>query len=118
MVLNAPACCWAREEMVRWAMLNTSPFEDTVGRGQKVGKEEIVGMVKALELFLNQDHQALSTMWQQRLDAINARINKLPGVDTRFYVPEIANHVPTMQVRWDPTKIRLTPEQAHDVLTH
>jgi uncharacterized pyridoxal phosphate-dependent enzyme len=117
--MRGPQCAGlllGREEMIRYAMLNNSPFEDTVGRGQKVGKEEIVGMVKALELYLNQDHQALSAMWQRRLDTINSRVAKLSGVDTRFYLPEIANHVPTMQVHWDPGKIRLTPEQAHEVL--
>ena len=117
--MRGPQCAGlllGREEMIRCAMLNNSPFEDTVGRGQKIGKEEIVGMVKALELYLNQDHEALSAMWQRRLDSINAQLNKFPGVGTSYYVPEIANHVPTMQVRWDAMKIRLTPEQAHEEL--
>ena len=43
-----------------YALLNNSPHEDTIGRSQKVGKEEIIGMVKAVELFLNEDHDGLS----------------------------------------------------------
>ena len=65
-----------------------------LGRGQKVGKEEIVGMVKALELYLDEDHDALNTEWQQRLDNISAKITAIKGVTTQMTLPEIANHVP------------------------
>lgn len=52
--IRGPQCAGlliGRKEMVANALLNNSPHEDTLGRSQKVGKEEIVGMVKALELF-------------------------------------------------------------------
>ena len=63
--------------LVANALLNNSPHEDTLGRSQKVGKEEIVGMVKALESYLNEDHSALSKEWQKRLDDMSQTLRPL-----------------------------------------
>lgn len=103
-------------ELVKSALLNSSPNSPSIGRGQKVGKEEIVGMVKALELYLNEDHDGLHQLWQQRLKLISDRIAQVPGVKTEFYVPEIANHVPHMQITWDQHRVRLTPERVSQLL--
>ena len=73
----------------------------TLCRSQNVGKEEIVGMVKALELYLKEDHDALAREWQDRLERISHDLTKIPGVSTSFFVPDIANHVPHMQITWD-----------------
>jgi uncharacterized pyridoxal phosphate-dependent enzyme len=116
--IRGPQCAGlliGRKEMVANALLNNSPHEDTIGRSQKVGKEEIVGMVKALELFLAEDHQALAREWQGRLELISGEITKVPGVNTSFFVPDIANHVPHMRITWD-TRISLMPEQAAKLL--
>src|SRR5208282_5572812 len=95
----------------RYALLNNSPYEDTLGRSQKVGKEEIVGMVKALESYLKEDHEALNKEWQRRLEVISAEVNKVRGVTTKFWTPDVANHVPHLDVGWDKQHIALTPEQ-------
>ncbi len=116
--IRGPQCAGlliGRKEMVANALLNNSPHEDTIGRSQKVGKEEIVGMVKALELFLAEDHDALAREWQSRLELISGEVTKVPGVTTAFFVPDIANHVPHMRIIWD-TRISLTPEQAAKLL--
>jgi uncharacterized pyridoxal phosphate-dependent enzyme len=117
--IRGPQCAGmliGRKELVANALLNNSPHEDTIGRSQKVGKEEIVGMVKALELYLNEDHDALWKEWQSRLDYVSQRISKIPGVKTTFFVPDIANHVPHMVIDWDPAKISLTLEQVSKLL--
>ena len=117
--IRGPQCAGmliGRNEMVANALLNNSPHEDTLGRSQKVGKEEIVGMVKALELFLAEDHDALAKEWQARLEVISGEIKKVPGVSTSFFVPDIANHVPHMSITWDAARISLTPEQASKML--
>ena len=60
--MRGPQCAGlliGRKDLVANALLNNSPHEDTLGRSQKVGKEEIIGMVKALELYLKEDHDAL-----------------------------------------------------------
>jgi len=104
------------KDMVANALLNNSPHEDTLGRSQKVGKEEILGMVKALELFLAEDHEALAKEWQARLEGISREITKVPGVTTSFFVPDIANHVPHMSITWDAARISVTPQQASKLL--
>src|SRR5271167_2491092 len=117
--MRGPQCAGlliGREDMVANALLNNSPHEDTLGRSQKVGKEEIVGMVKALELFLAEDHDALAKEWQDRLEGISREIKKVPGVSTSFFVPDIANHVPHMSITWDAARISLTPGQASKLL--
>jgi uncharacterized pyridoxal phosphate-dependent enzyme len=117
--IRGPQCAGlliGRKEMVANALLNNSPHEDTLGRSQKVGKEEIVGMVKALELFLAEDHEALTKEWQDRLEGISREITKIPGVDTSFFTPDIANHVPHMSITWDAARISLTPQQASTLL--
>jgi L-seryl-tRNA(Ser) seleniumtransferase len=113
--IRGPQCAGllvGRTDLVANALLNNSPHEDTLGRSQKVGKEEIVGMVKALELFLNEDHDALSREWQSRLDSIGSQLSKVPGVNTSFFTPDIANHVPHLQITWDEARIHITPQEA------
>ena len=68
----------------------------------KVGKEEIVGMVKALELYLAEDHDALMREWRDRLDTVAGELKQIPGVSTSVHVPEIANVVPHMQNQLGP----------------
>ena len=111
--MRGPQCAGllvGRKDLVACALLNNSPHEDTLGRSQKVGKEEIIGMVKALELYLGEDHEALAKEWQGRLAGISRELTKVPGVSTSFFTPDIANHVPHMQIVWD-SKISLTPQE-------
>ncbi|MEY2394022.1 MAG: L-seryl-tRNA(Ser) seleniumtransferase [Acidobacteriaceae bacterium] len=117
--IRGPQCAGlliGRKDMVANALLNNSPHEDTLGRSQKVGKEEILGMVKALELFLAEDHEALAKEWQDRLEGISRELTKVPGVTTSFFVPDIANHVPHMSITWNADRISLTPAQASKLL--
>ena len=111
--MRGPQCAGllvGRKDLVAYALLNNSPHEDTIGRSQKVGKEEIIGMVKALELYLKEDHDALARKWQQRLEGISSELTKIPGVSTSYFLPDIANHVPHMQITWD-DRVSATPQQ-------
>lgn len=117
--IRGPQCAGlllGKKDLIRYALLNNSPNEDTLGRGQKVGKEEIVGMAKALELYLNEDHEALAQEWWKRLDLISKQITRVDGVSTAYFVPDIANHVPSMQINWDPRRISLAPRDVYDAL--
>src|SRR5215475_3358799 len=116
--MRGPQCAGlliGRKEMVANALLNNSPHEDTLGRSQKVGKEEILGMIKALEIYLREDHDALTKEWQGRLELISRELTKIPGVSTSFFTPDIANHVPHMQIIWD-AKISATAQQVSKAL--
>jgi L-seryl-tRNA(Ser) seleniumtransferase len=113
--MRGPQCAGmliGRKDLVANALLNNSPHEDTLGRCAKVGKEEIVGMVKALEVYLKEDHEALTKEWWRRLDTVSGEVSRVAGVSTAFSVPDIANHVPHMEINWDPRHIALTPQDA------
>jgi uncharacterized pyridoxal phosphate-dependent enzyme len=113
--IRGPQCAGmliGRKDLVANALLNNSPHEDTLGRCAKVGKEEIIGMVKALELYLKEDHEALTKEWWRRLDTVSGEVSRVAGVSTAFSVPDIANHVPHMEINWDPRRIALTPQDA------
>jgi uncharacterized pyridoxal phosphate-dependent enzyme len=117
--IRGPQCAGmliGRKDLIANALLNNSPNEDTIGRSQKVGKEEILGMVKALEVYLNEDHDALAREWQERLELISREITKIPGVSTSFFVPDIANHVPHMSITWDQARVSLTPKELSKLL--
>ena len=112
--IRGPQCAGlliGRKDLVAYALMNNSPNEDTLGRSQKVGKEEIVGMIKALESYLAEDHETLSREWQRRLEYISGVIKKVPGVSTQFMTPDIANHVPHMTIDWDPKRMSASPAQ-------
>jgi len=116
--MRGPQCAGlliGRKDLVANALLNNSPHEDTLGRSQKVGKEEIIGMVKALELYLKEDHEALEREWQTRLELVSRELTKIPGVSTSFFVPDIANHVPHMQITWD-SKVSVEAHQVSQLL--
>ena len=116
--MRGPQCAGlliGRKDLVAYALLNNSPHEDTLGRSQKVGKEEIIGMVKAVEVYLKEDHDALSREWQDRLERISRELTKVPGVSTSFFVPDIANHVPHMQITWD-SRVSVEPKQVSKLL--
>jgi uncharacterized pyridoxal phosphate-dependent enzyme len=116
--IRGPQCAGmliGRKDLVAYALLNNCPHEDTLGRSQKVGKEEIVGMVKALELYLKEDHDALSREWQSRLERISSELTKIPGVSTEFFTPDIANHVPHMRISWD-QRVSVEPKEVSKLL--
>ncbi|MGB7845563.1 MAG: aminotransferase class V-fold PLP-dependent enzyme [Candidatus Acidiferrum sp.] len=117
--IRGPQCAGlllGRRDLVAYALLNNSPHEDTIGRSQKVGKEEIVGMVKALESYLKDDQDALNKEWQRRLEFISSKVAAIPAVTTSYFVPDMANHVPHMEIKWDPQRIKITPSEASATL--
>jgi uncharacterized pyridoxal phosphate-dependent enzyme len=117
--MRGPQCAGlllGRKDLVAYALLNNSPHEDTIGRSQKVGKEEIVGMVKALECYLSEDHEALNQEWQKRLELISSKISTLPSVTTSYFLPDMANHVPHLEIKWDSQRIKISPDDANAAL--
>ena len=109
--LRGPQCAGlllGRKDLIEAALMNNNPYEDTIGRPLKVGKEEIVGMFVALELYLKVDHEAEWKDWEARLDAIDKMVSSVPGVRTGRFVPEVANHVPHLYLQWDEKAMGLT----------
>ena len=105
-----------RRDLIEAARLNNSPHSDSVGRTNKVNKEEVVGMLVALEEFLARDQDEVWKEWEQRCERIASNVAKLPGVSTEVFTPELANAVPHLRIRWDYGGAQLTPEQAAEEL--
>jgi D-glucosaminate-6-phosphate ammonia-lyase len=71
-----------------------------VGRGMKVGKEEIAGMVAAVERYLKLDLDAEYKAIERRADEVIQALAGIRGIRATKNVPEIANHVPHVLVEW------------------
>jgi len=82
-----------------------------IGRAMKVGKEEIVGLLAAVERYLKLDHDAEWRAWEARCSEIIAKIAQIPGMSARQEVAEIANHVPQVVAEWSPFHSRLTSDE-------
>ena len=110
---QAAGLLMGKQELIRCALLNMSPQEDTIGRPCKVGKEEICGMLKALELFVASDQDAILKQYYAQLGRISDVVTKIPGVKTSydFNPKQIANHTVSLKISWDPDKISLTTKQ-------
>jgi D-glucosaminate-6-phosphate ammonia-lyase len=90
-----------RKDLIRAARLNTSPNGDTIGRTNKVNKEEIVGMLVALETYLKVDHAAAWKEWENRCQRISRAVSGTTDIGAEVYIPQVANAVPHLRVSWD-----------------
>jgi uncharacterized pyridoxal phosphate-dependent enzyme len=88
--------------LVAAARQNGSPNGNAIGRGMKVNKEELVGMLAALERFVRADHDAEGREYQRRAEEIRRSASMITGVKAEIFVPEVANHVPHVRVTWNP----------------
>lgn len=105
-----------RKELIQAAFLNASPNPDRIGRVSKVGKEEIVGLWKALELYLKRDHQADWKRWEQQLQVIAEAFRGIPGIEIRRFVPVISSQVPHLAVEWDGRILKFSKEHFLEAL--
>ena len=109
--LQGPQCSGlllGRKDLIEAAYLNGSPHADSIGRAAKVGKEEIIGLLTALELYLKRDHKAQLKDWEQQIEFINKTASGIPGViKSEAFVPEIANETPHTRIQWDPKVLPL-----------
>jgi len=101
-----------RKDLIAAARLNAPPNGNTVGRGMKVNKEEILGMLVALEMYLEKDHAQERREFDKRAEVIRAAAAGVPGVTAEVFVPEVANHVPHVRITWDATQKGITPADA------
>ena len=90
-----------RKDLIAAARRNAPPNGNTVGRGMKVNKEEIVGMLAALERYVAKDHEKEGKEFEKRAETIRSSAASVSGVKAEVFVPEVANHVPHVRVTWD-----------------
>lgn len=101
-----------RRDLIQAARLNGSPHSDAIGRGQKVNKEELLGMMVALERVLHADQQTDWREYEARVKRIETALSGLNGVQTEMFVPEVTYRVPHLRIRWDAASVKLTPPEA------
>ncbi len=102
--LRGPQCSGlllGRKDLVQAAFLNDAPFSDTIGRGCKVGKEEIIGLLTAVELFLKRDHVADEKRWTTIAAYWEAALRRLAKISVDRIGPENAGNVPYLSLNWD-----------------
>ncbi|MCB0138520.1 MAG: hypothetical protein KDE50_01300, partial [Caldilineaceae bacterium] len=81
-------------------------------RDNKIGREEIMGMLAAVEMWLTRDHEAEWQRWLAKLDYIAQRVATIAGVATEVVQPTgLSNHSPTLVISWDPLALHITGEQ-------
>jgi len=100
------------KDLIAAARLNAPPNSDSIGRGMKVNKEELVGMLAAVDAYLARDHAAEAREFQRRAEAIKSAAASVTGVTAEIFVPEVANHVPHVRVSWNAAARGLTAAQA------
>jgi D-glucosaminate-6-phosphate ammonia-lyase len=105
-----------RKELVAAARANAAPNGNAIGRGMKVNKEELLGMLAAIERFVKLDHAALDREYNRRANVILKSLTGLEGVTASITVPEVANHVPHVQVKLDPAVTGITGQEISKTL--
>ena len=106
-----------RKDLITAARLNASPNGNTIGRGLKVNKEEMVGMLAALERYLALDHAAEQREFEKRAETIRRSAAAVSGVTAEVFVPEVANHVPHVRISWDAAAKGITAAEAVKALS-
>ena len=87
------------------------------GRDNKVGREEMMGMLAAVEAWGKRDHPGEWKTWLSWLDNISKRVSKVDGVKTSVFEPtDLSNKSPVLNITWDPNKLNITGEEVAEEL--
>jgi D-glucosaminate-6-phosphate ammonia-lyase len=116
--LRGPQCSGlllGRKDLIDGARTLVAPHGG-IGRGMKVGKEEIVGLVAAVERYMRVDLDAERRALEAKVAHLKEVVGKVKGIAVETHVPEIANHVPHFVATWDEAALGLTAKQVHERL--
>ncbi len=117
--LRGPQCSGVvlgRKDLLQAAWVSSAPHHGH-GRTMKIGKEEMVGLLAAVEMWAQRDHQKEDEVWTQWMQNIADRVGKIDGVVATVRPPRgIGNHSPGLSINWDPAKLGITGEEVSDIL--
>src|SRR3954469_9335356 len=105
-----------RKDLIDAAMANSAPWEGAVCRAMKVGKEEIIGVLAAVEYWSKADLNALNRMCRARVARGAKLVETVPGVTTSIEIPVGSNSYPTLTINWDEAGFGLTVAQCVEEL--
>jgi hypothetical protein len=117
--IRGPQCAGlllGRKDILMSAWQASSPHHGP-GRDNKVGREETIGMLAAVEAWTKRDHQAEWKAWLSWLDEIGKRVSAIDGVKTSVREPQgLSNRSPGLTISWDPSKLHITGEEVAEEL--
>jgi L-seryl-tRNA(Ser) seleniumtransferase len=105
-----------RKDLIEAAGWSNSPHDETVGRGMKVAKEQIIGMVAAIDWYLSQTDEGMQAQFRHSADRIAAVVSDIPSLTHEVLVPPVANAVPHLVIRYDQAKVRISPLDVSEAL--
>ena len=99
-----------RKDLIAAAVQNNNPNSDSIGRGMKVSKEQIVGMVAAVDWFLSQSDAGMEADFRKRAERIASALKSIPSLESKVAVPIVAaNAVPHLLIRYDRQRVKIAP---------
>ncbi len=117
--IRGPQCAGillGRKDLVKAAWVVSAPHHGH-GRTMKVGKEEAMGMLMAVEMWMKRDHKAEMEMWTSWMNHIAARVSQIEGVTGAVREPRgLSNHSPGLSISWDPAKLGITGAEVARIL--
>ena len=97
-----------RKDLVQAAWIHSAPHHG-FARSMKVGKEEAIGMLMAVEMWMKRDHKAEWSRWMSWLDSIAKHVSTIDGVTTSTAeTSELSNRTPSLSIRWDPKRLGIS----------
>jgi L-seryl-tRNA(Ser) seleniumtransferase len=118
-LLRGPQCAGlllGRRDLVKAAWINAAPHH-AFGRPMKVGKEEMMGMLAAVEMWTKRDHQAEWKQWRNWMGYIAERVGKAPGVTAEVFVPDTpVQPCPRVRISWDGARLGISGKEAEKLL--
>ncbi len=107
-----------RKDLIDAALYNSTPWEGAICRPMKVGKEEIMGCLAALDYWSKADVTAINNEWQRRMERLAKMVETVSGVQTSIKTPAAfeSDAFPTLHVHWDEQKFGLTVAQCNEQL--
>ncbi|MEA3461490.1 MAG: aminotransferase class V-fold PLP-dependent enzyme [Bacteroidota bacterium] len=105
-----------KKKYIDAARLHAPPRGNTIGRGMKVNKEEVLGMLVTIESYLARDHEADWALWEKQIQTMHDAVADIEGVNPEIHVPKVANHVPSLRIALDPDKTDWTADTVRQEL--
>ena len=105
-----------RKDLIEAAAANNNPNEDTIGRGMKVSREQIVGMVAALDWYLTQTDEGIQQECQRRVDLIARELKSIPTLTCKTFLTPVANHLPHLLIRYDQARVKISAREVAEKL--
>jgi L-seryl-tRNA(Ser) seleniumtransferase len=105
-----------RRDLIKAARLNCAPNGDSIGRGHKVSKEAILGMIVAVEMYLKRDSEAEEKEWARRIKMLADSLADIDAVNVEIFTPPVANHVPHLKLTWDQDTLKVSADDIRQQL--